>query len=110
MLNSIEPDVSPGSTTVHGVLNPSATTVCVTDVSLRKATLWPARIAAGSGDATTQDELAFDGRSLTTTEAGSDDATASQPARTAASSRSNERFINGSGLEGWPKNPSPAES
>ena len=54
MENSIEPEVSPGAIVVHGVFTPSATTVCVTNVALWNATDSPARMLAGSGDATTQ--------------------------------------------------------
>lgn len=51
--NWIEPDVSPGAIVVHGVFTPSAITVWVTNVALWKATDSPARMLAGSGDATT---------------------------------------------------------
>ena len=62
--------LAPGSTLVHGVSNPSAMIVCVRDVSLRNAMVCPARMLAGSGVATTHEEFALEGVSVTTRVAG----------------------------------------
>ena len=66
----IDPDVSPGATTVHGVSNPSAITVCCSDVELWNAIVCPERMFAGSGFATTHVAFAVDGVRVTTTVAG----------------------------------------
>src|SRR5262245_35217764 len=97
MLNSMDPDVSPGSMAVHGVLSPSARIVCVTPVWFRNATDSPARIVAGSGDAMTQLFGANgSGVSVTMTAGRSLDAVASIHAVSASAttaSATNERFI-----------------
>src|SRR5215468_8015816 len=95
----MDPEVSPGSMAVHGVLSPSAMIVCVTPVRLRNATDSPARIVAGSGEATTQlFGLNGSGVSVTTTAGRSLEAVASMHAvsvTAAAASATNERFMMG---------------